>query len=195
MNNALILIDFINEIVHEDGKIADKGYAEYIMSHEVLDRLNKLMLKARGANVPIIHVRLGFSKDYSELPHKSLLLGSAKNNGAFLLESWATEFHEDLDVQEHDYIITKHSMSPFYNTELDKILVDLGVKKVFIAGVATDLAVQSAAREAHDRNYEVVVIEDCCAAESDIDHDNSVETIKKFCVIDDEENISFNKNI
>jgi nicotinamidase-related amidase len=195
MKSAVILIDFINELVHEKGKASGNGYAHFVQEHNTLENLNKLMFSARGANIPVVHVRLGYSKHYSEVPTSSPLLGKAKNNELFLLESWATEFHEELNIEDHDFVITKHSMSPFYSTQLDSILNNLGVKQLFIAGVATDLAVQSAAREAHDRNYKVTVVDNCCAAASDLEHESSISNLKKFCIVKDLEKISFAKSV
>jgi nicotinamidase-related amidase len=132
---------------------------------------------------PIVYVRVGFSEDYSDQPKKSPLFGKADEFGALKLGTWATEFHESLDVQESDAIITKHRVSPFYGTNLDTILKKAHVANVYLAGVSTDLVVEAAARDAHDRDYQVHVLADCCVAANETDHENALATIKKIAEV------------
>ena len=96
------------------------------------------------------------------------------------LGTWATEFHKDLDVQPNDPIIVKHRISPFYSTSLELWLRTNQVTDIYLAGVATDIVVQSAARDAHDRGFNVFVLSDCWAAGNDEDHDSSVKTMAKI---------------
>ena len=102
---AILLIDFINEIVHLDGKLSKRGYPEFIKNHDTFSNLKKLTEKARAKNMPIIHVKIGFSTDHKEAPVNSPLFGLVKKFDALKLNTWATEFHEDMDVQEGDSII------------------------------------------------------------------------------------------
>ncbi len=65
-NSALIVIDFINDIVHPEGKIP--SCAEYVEKYDVIANANKYISEARKDVIPIIHVKVGFSKNYMELP-------------------------------------------------------------------------------------------------------------------------------
>lgn len=156
---ALILLDFINEIVDEKGKFAGKGYPAFVKAHGVLDNVNAAIAKAREKNIPIIFVRVGFSPDYREWPETSPLFGAAKKFGALQLGAWATEIHGSINKTDADFLVTKHRVSAFYATALEAILRVLKVDTLLLGGVATDLVVQSTAREAHDRDYRVVVLE------------------------------------
>lgn len=180
---ALVLIDFINEIVDEKGKFAGKGYPAFVKAHNVLENVNAAITKARARKVPIIFVRVGFSPDYREWPESSPLFGAAKKFGALQLGAWATEIHESLDKRDTDFLVTKHRVSAFYATSLEAILSTLKVDTLFLGGVATDLAVQSAAREAHDRDYRVVVLEDLCGAGSDEDHAQALRLLAKVAAV------------
>lgn len=183
MKSALIIIDMINDIIHENGKVSAKGYANFAKEHSVLEHTSQVIKKAREKNIMIIHVRVGFSKDYKEQPKHSPLFGKAHEFGVLQLNSWATEFHEQLDVQDNDLVITKHRVSPFYGTPLQSILNNNQIESIYIAGVATDLAVESAARDAHDRDFNVTIIEDCCAAANSEDHQTSLLSLKKIASI------------
>lgn len=178
--NALITVDFINEIVHEKGKLAGKGYAAFAARHATIKRASAALTAARARGFLVVHVRLGFCESYAALPTRSLLLGKARDFGALLLGSWGTELHEGLQVMGSDSIILKQRISPFYGTQLEPLLRAQEIKHVYIAGVATDLAVQSAARDAHDRDFAVTVLSDCCAAATDEDHIGSLAIASKF---------------
>ncbi len=183
MTTALILLDFINEIVDEKGKFAGKGYPAFVKTHGVLDNVNAAIAKARAKDIPVIFVRVGFSFDYREWPESSPLFGAAKKFGALQLGTWATEIHESLNKTDEDFFITKHRVSAFYATSLEAILRTLKVDTILFGGVATDLAVQSAAREAHDRDYRVVVLEDLCGAGSKEDHANALLALAKIATV------------
>lgn len=180
---ALILIDFINEIVDEKGKFAGKGYSAFVEAHNVLTNVNTAIAKARAKSIPVIFVRIGFSPDYREWPESSPLFGAAKKFGALQLGTWATEIHEYLNKNDADFLVTKHRVSAFYATSLEAILRTLKVDTILLGGVATDLAVQSAAREAHDRDYRVVVLEDLCGAGSEEDHAHALRLLAKVATV------------
>lgn len=183
MKSALILIDFINEIVDEKGKFAGKGYPTFVKTHGVLENVNAAIAKARAKDIPVIFVCVGFSPDYREWPESSPLFGAAKKFGALQLGAWATEIHESLNRTDTDFLIIKHRVSAFYATSLEAILRTLKVDALLLGGVATDIAVQSAAREAHDRDYRVVVLEDLCGAGSEDDHAQGLRLLAKVAIV------------
>jgi nicotinamidase-related amidase len=180
---ALLAIDFINEIVHVKGKLSGKGYSQFIEKHSTLEKVKQLFSIVRNQNIPLIHVRVGFSSRYQEHPQQSPLFGTAAQFNALQLETWATEFHQQASPISGEIVLTKHRVSAFYGTPLDLILRNKGVQNLLICGVATDLAVQSAVRDAHDRDYMVTVISDCCGAANEDDHEQSLRTMLKMCAV------------
>jgi nicotinamidase-related amidase len=95
----------------------------------------------------------------------------------------STEITPEVAPLDGDIVLVKKRISVFYGTELERTLRDLSIGKISLAGVATDLAVQSAARDAHDRDFEVEVIANCCAAANDADHEAALITMKKFAAV------------
>ncbi len=180
---ALLVIDYINEIVHPEGKLAAKGYAKFVQENNSLANVNKLISLARSQNHLVIHVKIGFSKDYKEQPKNSPLFAKVKEYGALQLNTWATEFHESIDIQAADSIIIKHRVNCFYSTQLKTVLNANQVTHLWVAGVATDLAVSSAVRDAHDRDYQITIFQDCCAAANHEDHENSLKLLSKLAKI------------
>lgn len=178
---ALLVLDFINDIVHPNGKIA--GSAAFIKEHAVIENANKVISFARFNNIPVIFVKVGFSANYLECPERSPIFGGAKQKNALKLNEWGTEFHELLDVQPNDMIITKHRVSAFYATDLEAVLRPNHIDTLLITGVSTDMAVQTTAREAHDRDYKVIIVADACASGSAEIHESALKLLQRVATI------------
>jgi len=88
-----------------------------------------------------------------------------------------------LDRLPNELVITKHRVSSLHATSLELTLRNMGVGEVFSAGVATDLVVESTARDAHDRDFVVNVIADCCIAANDEDQERSLTNMKSLASI------------
>lgn len=178
-NSALLVLDVINDITHRDGSYAREGYYNQVMSKQLILNINKSIEYARANDIPVIFVRIGYSDNYYECPRHSKLLQVAKEERRLQLNTWATEFHADLHRNDDDPIVTKHRISPFYGTNLNLILDQLGIQNLFLTGVSTEFVVLSTAREAHDRDFNVIVIEDAVVAIDDDAHRAAINTIKK----------------
>ena len=181
--NALVLIDFINEIVDPQGKLSGTGYADFDARHGSLNRVIELLRHARSRGFAVIHVGLGFSTDYKEQPEASPVFGGAKKFNAVQLQTWGTEFHAKAMPLASEAILTKHRVSAFFGTPLELILRTYGARNLFIAGCATDMAVQTTTREAHDRDFACSVIGDCCIAANDEDHEQTLRLLSKVAGI------------
>jgi nicotinamidase-related amidase len=178
---ALLVIDFINDIVHSDGKIA--GSAAYIKKYKVIEHANKAIAAAREQKIPIFFVKVGFSSNYLECPMHSPLFRRAKEFKALQLNSWGTEFHETLNFQSSDNVIVKHRVSAFYATDLETYLRANQIQKLYLCGVSTDMTIQTTAREAHDRDYKVAVIKDACGAMTEELHENTIKSLERIAMI------------
>ncbi len=177
MKTALIVLDLINDIVHPEGKLAGGGTAAQAGARDLLARANAVIAYARESQWPVIFVKVGFSGNYAEHPGDSPFFGRARAAGALALGTWGTEFAEGLDVLPTDSVVVKHRISAFYGTSLEAILRANHIEVVVLIGVSTTWAVEATARDAHDRDYQVIVVEDACAARTDEDHRNALKNI------------------
>lgn len=87
------------------------------------------------------------------------------------------DLHPDVLALEHDLIVTKHQWGAFHGTELDLALRRCGITTVLLSGVATNLGVESTAREGWSLGYDMVVVEDACSTFSPEWHAFSVGSI------------------
>lgn len=192
MKDAIYLVlDMENDLVHADGPSGKGPYGEQVRSRRVLENTRVALDKARAAGLHIGFVRVGFSPDYRECPPNSPIFSGARKNGIFKLGTWGTEVHPDLAQQGSDFDIVKHRVSPFYATSLEAILRAQGIRRIYCSGISTNAVVQAMVREGHDRDYEVVVLEDCCCALSPEEHALAVQSFKRFCTLTTSQEVSF----
>lgn len=183
MKKALIVIDLINEIVHPDGKLAAKWYGEFVAANNIIESTNEEIQKFRKNGDEIIFVKVQFCRDYWDQPKKSPLFGKAHAFWVLQEWSWGAEFHSDLEVGDDDVIISKNRVSAFYNTALYEYLKQNEIGCLYFAGCATDLAIESAVRDAHDRDFECYVLANCCAATDRETHEYSLTNLAKVSII------------
>ena len=181
MKKALVIIDLINDIVDIKGKIP--SCAEQVSTHHIIHNTNIAIQWAKENNIPCIFVKVGFQPSYLELPHQSPMFGKAQQYRALELGQWGTEFHPDLNVTKHDMVITKSRVNPFYNTALDSVLRANTITDVYFCGVNTCWAIQSAVRDAHDRDYCVHIISDACTSATEQEHQRSLAMLSRIATL------------
>lgn len=181
MNTLILTLDFINDICHPKGKVS--RFADRIASNKVINKANQVIHWARNHNHLIAHVRVGFRENYQDCPVTSPVFGAAKLHQALQLNTWGTEFCEELDVNESDIIITKHRVSAFYATDLETILRANQIQHLILVGVATNNAVELTAREAHDRDYLVTVIADACETVNNEEQQASLSFLARIATV------------
>lgn len=191
-NNTLLLVmDMVNDLVHPEGPNGEKGYGPEVKSRDIVTKTAQAIVKARAAGVRVGFVRIGFSPDYRECPPDSPIFSKAREAGLFKLGTWGTDVHPDLGPRESDFDIVKHRVSPFYGTALEPILRANAIGRLVMCGVSTNAVVQSGVREAHDRDYDCVLLEDCCAALTDEEHQLAIKSLNRFCTVTTEAEFSF----
>lgn len=177
-----LVMDMMNDLVHAEGFSA-RTYGVQVAERSVLANTAAAIAAARAAGVPVGYVRVGFSADYREAPPASPIFSGARANGIFRLGTWGTQVHEALAPQPQDFDVVKHRVSPFYATSLEAILRANGIERIVMCGVSTNGVVHSGAREAHDRDYAVVILEDCCAGMTADEHDHAIACLGRYANI------------
>jgi ureidoacrylate peracid hydrolase len=179
-DHALVLVDFVNDIVHPEGKLSGGGYSDFIESNSVSSSVSSLLSHCRSKGYLIVHVRVGFEPNYEDLPSKSPFFGAAKQYNALNSTSWGFEFADFAKPQNGEIILRKRRISAFQATSLDLILRNQAIQTLSLVGCSTDLAVESTARDAHDLDYSVNIVGDCCAAANKGEHSSSLQLLQKI---------------
>ena len=171
-------MDFENDIVHEEGKFKAWGIPEEVKKQHALENTKKVLDRAREIGINIVYIIVGFSKDYKELKgNKTPIAAVYPSLQALHLEEWGTQVHAMLKPKETETVFIKHRINPFTHPGLKQYFQKHKIKTFILTGVATNFVVESTARQASDEDYEVIVIEDCCASKSKEMHDFSIQNI------------------
>jgi nicotinamidase-related amidase len=161
-STALILIDLQNGVV-------GMQTAPYTAS-AVVEKSAALAQAFRAKGAKIIYVRVDLN-DFLSLP-VDLPSGIPDN-----IPAAASEIVPESGIQPTDLIITKRHWGAFSGTELEAQLHKAGVDTVVIGGIATNIGVESTARNAAGLGFAVVLVEDACSGREATDHAFAFEKI------------------
>lgn len=147
---ALLILDMINCFDFEGADALEPR------AFEAARQIDRLRREFRAQGWPVVYVNDNFGEWHSEA---SKLVGRALER-----DNPVTEM---VKPEHGDFFIIKPQFSGFYATNLPVLLPQLGVSKLVLSGIATDICVLFTAADAHMREYDLWVPEDAVAAESD----------------------------
>ena len=189
--SVYLVLDMENDLIHPEALGGKAPFAEQAKTRGIVAKTAEAIRKARAAGVLVGYVRVAFSPDYVECPRNSPVFGGIAKAGLLKLGTWGSEVHEALAPQPGDLMVIKHRVSPFYSTTLEAQLRAQGVTRIYCSGVSTQAVVQATVRDGHDRDYEMIVLEDCCTAHSAEEHANSIGSLKRFCTVTTSADVAF----
>jgi ureidoacrylate peracid hydrolase len=96
-----------------------------------------------------------------------------------LTGSWGAAFY-GIDARAGEEIVVKHRYSGFHNTNLDLVLRSRGIQTVILTGVATNVCVESTARDVYMHDYYLVFSRDCTATMSEAAHEATLSNMDQF---------------
>jgi nicotinamidase-related amidase len=161
---ALVLIDLQNFNVQRE--LAPHP-AERVVGNGVL-----LAGEMRDRGAMVIYVRV-LIDELLALPADAPM----KKPGTPAPPPEAVHFAADAQVQATDHVVTKRQWGAFYGTDLDQLLRRRNIKTIILGGIATNYGVESTARAAFDRGYELVFAEDAMSSMQAEAHNFSCENV------------------
>jgi len=163
-STALVLIDL------QEG-ILPFARGPYTAS-DVVSRAARLVGKFRAVNAPVVLVRVGWAKDFADAPKQPV---DASHSSA-LPDNWWV-YPTALGKQDSDIEVIKHQWGAFYGTDLELQLRRRGIDTIVLGGISTNIGVESTARNAWERGFNLITVEDICSAGSAEEHHGSFKHI------------------
>jgi nicotinamidase-related amidase len=162
---ALVAIDLQQGIV---GLPVTPHSAETVVANTA-----RLAQKFREIGAPVIFVRISHEPDAGTAlaPRVDEPAGPPKADPEF------AELVDGLDRQRGDLVVTKRQWGAFHGTELDTQLRRRGITDVVLTGIATNIGVESTARQSYEHGYHTVVVSDAISGLSEDDHAFAVNRI------------------
>lgn len=168
---ALIVIDMQRDFTEPGGFGESLGNDVSLVAGIVPD-VKRLIEGFRDAGLPVIHTMECHSPDLSDLPpakqnrgNPKLRIGDMGPMGRILIAGEpGTSILPDVAPVDGELVIEKPGKGAFYATPLGDELKAKGIRQLVFAGVTTEVCVQTTMREANDRGYECLIIEEATAS-------------------------------
>ncbi|WP_186578602.1 cysteine hydrolase family protein [Aquibacillus kalidii] len=175
-STAVLVVDIQNDYCHEDGYLARQGSSVH-MIQQMIPKLDSFIEGARAEKLPIIFIKTIHEKSTDSPTWVSRMKGD--QSGLCRKGEWGSEFYK-IAPSSDDIVIVKHRYSAFIHTKLESVLKAYSIKELIIAGVSTNVCVESTARDGFMLDYGVTLLSDCTAAFSDEEHEMSLRNIDNY---------------
>ena len=194
---TVLVIDMQNDFGSKGGMF-DRAGIDISGIHAVVPNVQRTLVAARMASLPIIYIKMAFKADLSDagpptgpnlLKHAPMQVGKlgktpdGSPTRTLIRDNWGTEIIPELQPASGDVELYKSRFSGFYQTELDDILKQHGLETLIVTGCTTSVCVDSTVRDAMFRDYRCLVLEDCsaepiAASASRSNHEASILTMQ-----------------
>jgi nicotinamidase-related amidase len=165
---ALVVIDMQRDFV-DPGGFGEALGNDVSLLRKAIAPTKRVLDAARARGMLVIHTREGHRPDLTDLPPSKQLRGKLKTGigdagpmGRILVRGeYGHDIIDELKPVSGEPVIDKPGKGAFYATDLDALLHNRGIRQLVVCGVTTEVCVNTSVREANDRGYDCLVLEDC----------------------------------
>lgn len=163
--------------------VIDPGSAAYFddrVENLVVPNIARLVDAFRERDLPIVYLCLGAEqRDLSDLPARmaAWIRAVEQRSGMtdiFWCESPLFAVRREFAPQQGDIVVHKKTFGAFNSSNLDDVLREHGLRTIVMVGISTNCCVETTARDAADRGYAVVIVDEACADYDEAAHDASL---------------------
>lgn len=166
--NALLIIDMVRDFTDPQGLVY------YPQNRDILPRIREVEDFCRDRGYLIIFAQQCYRADKYDKNLEAMRVNCIEGSGG-----------EDIDDMlyvdtKSDYILKKRRFSAFFGTDLDLILREHDIRNLIIVGTKTNCCIRASVTDANYLNYNVTVLSDCVATNSDVVNQVHLDDIRKY---------------
>ena len=168
---ALIIIDMQRDFL-ESGGFGEALGNDVSQLQQIVPTVKRILDTFRDRGLSIFHTLEGHQSDLSDCPPSKLKRGKSqlkigdlgKLGRILILGEHGNDIIPELQPLPNETVISKPGKGAFYNTNLESWLQKKAITHLIFTGVTTEVCVQTTMREANDRGYECLLVEDATAS-------------------------------
>jgi nicotinamidase-related amidase len=170
-STALVIIDMQRDFI-EAGGFGEALGNDVSPLAAIVPTVAQLLAYARRLRMLVVHTREAHLPDLSDCPpsklrrgNPTLRIGDHGPMGRILVRGEpGSDIVPPLRPEPGEIVIDKPGKGAFYRTDLEAVLKARAISHLLFAGVTTEVCVQTTMREANDRGYECLLVEDATAS-------------------------------
>ncbi len=182
----MLLVDVQNDFCAEGGAMHREG-RDLSLVQDMIPRLERFVERARAAGVRCVWIKNVYntgpnfylSEVWLEQARARAQRALRQVSRSAKRDEWNGDFYR-IRPRRDEAIVIKHRYGAFESTDLDLVLRSQGIRTVIMTGIATNVCVETTARQAFLRDYYVVFTSDCTATYSSPEHEATLHNIDHF---------------